>query len=200
MDGALLCGVDVLKSKIIAISVLSFAFAALLLVKPRKVMAKPEVGKAAPVFNLVELWKDALVSLEDLVYPGKARGGADRKPVLLDFFSTDCAPCKKSLPRLVALHKKLEKGSVRFFIVAIPEREQGRKKLEAYFKEHKVPFQVLVDKYGRAAKDYSSGGGSVKVPALFIVDIKGKIQLAMEGAKSKEAFDKIEKKLKALSQ
>ena len=188
-----------MKSKSLSAIVRPFLVASLVMLPMGKATAKPEVGKPAPVFNLVDLRTDALVSLEDLAYPGAAKSGTTRRPVLLDFFSTDCAPCKKSLPRLIKLYRKLKKGSVHFFIVALPEEERGREKLEAYFKRHKVPFQVLLDKYGRAAKDYSSGGEKVTLPSLFIVGKKGKLRLGMEGEKGKEEFKKLAKKLRELA-
>lgn len=178
---------------------LAILFMALL--APGAALAKPEEGKPAPPFNLVVLTTDALVSLEDLAYPApEDRPGTVRKPVLLDFFSTDCAPCKKSLPRLVALYRKLKPGSAHFFIVALPEKENGRKKLEAYFKKNPVPFPVLLDKYGKASKDYSTGGERVSFPALFLLDRQGKLRLKMEGEKDKEEFKKVHRKLVSLTQ
>ena len=180
---------------------LMLAILFLALLEPGAALAKPEVGKAAPHFNLVDLVTDALVSLEDMAYPGSTdRPGTVRKPVLLDFFSTDCKPCKKSLPRLIALYRKLPAGSVHFFIVALPESENGRKKLEVYFKKNPVPFPVLVDKYGKASKDYSSGGEKVKFPALFLVDREGKLRLSMVGEKGKDEFEKLHRKLLSLAQ
>jgi len=192
--------VDVLKTRLCKLSLWAPVVAALLLASPGAALAKPEKGKPAPPFNLVDLWTDALVSLEDMAYPGAAKPGAARKPVLLDFFSTDCAPCKKSLPRLVKLYGELNREKVRFFIVAIPEPERGREKLEAYFKKHPMPFQVLVDKYGRAARDYASAGDKkVELPSLFIVGKQGKLRLSMKGDKGKQAFDRIARKLRALA-
>jgi len=162
-------------------------------------LAKPRVGAPAPLFHLVTLKTDALVSLEDLVYPGEPRSGARRRPVLLDFFSTDCPPCKKGLPRLVALYRQISQqrgaGAVQFFIVALPERKAGRKKIEAYFKKHPVPFQVLVDKYGTAAKAYSATAKEIELPVLFVVDRRGILRRRIAGVKGARGYKKLKRLL-----
>jgi thiol-disulfide isomerase/thioredoxin len=84
----------------------------------------PPVGKAAPGFSLRDR-EGSLVSLGDLAYPPPDRPGRPRHVVVLDFFRTDCAPCKKALPKLVELHRKTAGKPLKLILMALLEDEEG---------------------------------------------------------------------------
>ncbi len=103
---------------------------------------------------------------------------AAKKVVVLDFFRTDCKPCVKSLGTLKALYKRFgaNKKNVRFLLVAMVERDGGEAKLDAFLKQAKVPFPVLVDTYGMVAKKFIAKGNSVQLPSLFVLDKRGRVR------------------------
>jgi len=91
--------------------------------------------------------------------------------VLLDFFSTDCKPCIKALPKLVKLHKKFKGKAVKVVLLALPEKnDTDERKLAAFLKKRALPFLVLVDSYGNVAKKYVVKKKLVRIPALFVID------------------------------
>ena len=145
--------------------------ASLLISSVSQADAKPRKNKPAPDFALRDR-QGTLVRLSDLASPGKAQTRQSRKVVVLDFFRTDCAPCVKALPKLVALHNKFKGRGVTVLLVALLEQERGEQKLAAFLKRHPVPFSVLVDSYEVAAKKYVVQRGRAKIPALFVVDRK----------------------------
>jgi len=145
----------------------------------------PVVGKAAPTFSLRDR-EGALIALGDLCYPGAARAHQPKHVVVLDFFRTDCKPCRKSLPRLVELHKQLKGKAVKVMLVALLEDDEGQEKLDSFLRGQQLPFPVLVDAYAVASKKYVSKGGGVQIPALFVIDRAGVLRARHGGVEAKE--------------
>jgi len=138
-----------------------------LLFSPLPVGAKPlEVGNKAPDFYLRDQ-SQALIRLRDVT---------SGHVVVLDFFRTDCAPCKKSLAALKKVYQATKGKKVRVMILALLEEEEGEEKLARFFKQNPVPFQILVDSYGVVAKKYIRKGNSMQLPSLFVIDRKGMVR------------------------
>jgi thiol-disulfide isomerase/thioredoxin len=94
------------------------------------------------------------------------------RPVVVDFWATWCAPCKKSIPVLVEFQKKYA-GRVQVLGVSVDwEREAVR----PFADEHGMNYPVL---YGdeSLALEYGAPG----FPALFVVDPSGNIHEAHVG-------------------
>ena len=132
----------------------------------------PQIGKPAPLFSLRDR-EGALVSLGDLAYAGPDRPTRPRHVVVLDFFRTDCKPCRAALPRLAALHKRYAARGLQVVLVALLEDEEGREKLDTFLEATPLPFTVLVDAYGVAGGKYVRNGARYTIPATFIVDRTG---------------------------
>lgn len=145
----------------------------------------PKIDKPAPVFSLRDM-DGALHSLMDLAYPGQAKRYRPKQVVVLDFFRTDCKPCRKSLPKLVELHKRLKGKAVRVMLVALLEEEEGQEKLERFLSSRRLPFPVLVDSYAVAGKKYVEHNGDIQIPALFVIDRQGVLRAKVRGVDAKE--------------
>jgi peroxiredoxin len=167
----------------------------------------PPVGKPAPAFSLRDR-EGALVSLSDLAYPPPEKTGRPRRVVVLDFFRTDCKPCKKALPKLIELHKKMAGKPLKVILMALLEEDEGEEKLDRFLKESPVPFLVLVDAYGAAAKKYISGrsgegrsgatkGGGYQIPSLFVIDRNGLLRHRLQGGDA-EALPKLHHQIEEL--
>jgi peroxiredoxin len=139
----------------------------------------PQIGAPAPGFSLYDT-EGALVSLSDLAYKGKEQAHRPKKVVVLDFFRTDCKPCRKSLPHLVQLCGKLKGKPVQLVLVALLEEEEGEEKLKAFLAKNPLPFTVLIDTYGVVAKKYVRKGNGFELPSLFAIDRNGVLR-AREG-------------------
>lgn len=156
----------------------------------------PPVGKAAPGFSLRDR-EGALVSLGDLAYPPPDRPGRPRQVVVLDFFRTDCAPCKKALPKLVELHRKMAGKPLKLILMALLEDEEGEEKLDRFLKANPVPFLVLVDAYGAVAKKYISGKNGYQIPSLFVIDRGGVLRHRLQGSEA-AALPKLQAQIQEL--
>ena len=145
------------------------------------------VDKPAPTFML-RAPDGAVVRLDELAYPGPERRRGKKQPVLLDFFRTDCGPCRQAMPDLVSIYQELRARGLEVVLVALLEPEQGREKLTRYLEENKLPFPIVVDDTDHVAKKYL--GKTVKLPATFLIDRDGVLRRARYGAKGtlKEHF------------
>lgn len=151
-------------------------------------------GENAPAFKLRAL-DGTMVRLDEIAYRGKEKSWAKKQPVLLDFFRTDCSPCRESMPELVELSKAYAEKGLKVVLVALLEPEDGRAKLEKYLAEQKLPFTVVVDETEHFSKKYL--GGSVTLPATFLVDREGTIISIKQGGKGsmKDHFEAAIKKV-----
>jgi thiol-disulfide isomerase/thioredoxin len=130
------------------------------------------LSEVAPAFNLKDLYGKTW-SLSEL------RG----KTIILDFWATWCAPCKKSFPAMqMAVNKYKDNKEVVFLFIHTWERDQNATENAAkYVKDNKYSFNVLMDlkKNGRneAITDYKAEG----IPAKFVIDGKGNIRFKLTG-------------------
>lgn len=148
--------------------------------KKKTKSALPGPGDKAPTFRLRAL-DGAVVRLDEIAYPGKEKRWAKKRVLLLDFFRTDCGPCRKALPELSEMHEALKARGVEVLMVALLEQEDGRGKLTRFLNKNPLPFRVAVDETDHFAKKYL--GKSVKLPATFLIDREGNIVVRKFGAK-----------------
>jgi peroxiredoxin/YHS domain-containing protein len=126
----------------------------------------PSFPRQAPSFALKDL-KGTALSNE------KLKG----KVVLLDFWATWCAPCKKSMPELQALHAKYaDRG---FTVLGISIDEGDVAKVKRFVDSKKVTYPVAMDREESPAWE----AFNVKaIPAAFLIDQKGRIVAQWTGA------------------
>jgi peroxiredoxin len=86
----------------------------------------------------------------------------ETRVLIVDFFATHCAPCKKALPVLIKLHEKYKDSGLKVVLISFQERE---KTLREFAEKNGVKFPVLMDKYGETAQAFGVFG----LPRTFIV-------------------------------
>lgn len=94
------------------------------------------------------------------------------KPVIVDFWATWCAPCKESIPVLVAFQKKYAER-VQVLGVSV---DWEREAVAPFVAEHAMNYPVLFGDESLAL-DYGAPG----FPALFVIDAQGRIAEAHVG-------------------
>ncbi len=157
------------------------------------------VGEPVPSFKLRDPKTRYVHYLKDLAFPGKPRRKKTKHPVVIDFFRTDCEPCRRSMPELVALHEKYAAKGLKVVLVALHEQTDGKAKLLKYLAENKLPFLVLEDPTEFAAERYL--GKTVSLPATFLVSPDGVLVASKFDTKTsmQAAFgDKIQSLLKTV--
>jgi peroxiredoxin len=112
----------------------------------------------APLFHLSRLGGGASVSLAS--YRGKA--------VVVNFWASDCIPCKQEMPRLQeASVRWASKGASVVGIDVLDSRGAAR----AFARAHGVTYAIGVDPLGDVASKY----GVAYTPTTFFVDRRGRI-------------------------
>jgi len=128
-----------------------------------------KVGDPAPTFSLPDL-ENNYVFLRDYC------GAELRKPwinktkhvVVLSFFATWCAPCKKEIPFLEKLMDEYEGKPIKFYLIDVGEDPE---KIRQFINKSDVRLPVLIDRYMRTADKY----GATALPRLAVIDKEGRI-------------------------
>lgn len=161
-----------LKSKLILLAAIGLFCA--------NAFGAPKVGETAP--DLSQFKFDG--SLPDL----KGR------VVLIDFWASWCAPCKKSFPVMKELHDKFNERGLTIVAISVDEKKSD---MDSFLKKNPAPFTIVRDANGKAPEAF----GADKMPTSFIVGVDGKV-VAVHGGfdgevTRKEYLNEIEAALKA---
>jgi peroxiredoxin len=97
------------------------------------------------------------------------------KPLLVDFFRRDCAPCLKTFPELVELQKTYAPQGLQILLVALVEHgDDDLRLLKQFLAKEKPPFTIVVDPGDAVAAKYL-GTAPQQLPGTFLIDAKGAI-------------------------
>ncbi|OGI40636.1 MAG: hypothetical protein A2V91_03545 [Candidatus Muproteobacteria bacterium RBG_16_64_10] len=97
------------------------------------------------------------------------------KVVLLNFWATWCATCRKEMPSMEALHQAYrDKGLV---VLAVSQDRVSARSVQAYVDELKLSFPVWHDRDGLIGRQYSIPG----VPASYLIGADGRIAYRVLG-------------------
>jgi len=96
--------------------------------------------------------------------------------VLVQFWATYCTPCRKEMPSMNNLAKKLEELKVPFKILAI-NMSETKNEVQKFVDEVKPEFSILLDPKG----DNVQAWNVFAAPSNFVIDGKGKIRYTLFG-------------------
>lgn len=157
------------------------ALAAVLLSLPALADDLAEVDKPAPSFRLpaynAKAVGEGFIGLDK--YVGPERSDKKTKALLVSFMASFCAPCKKELPVLQALHEKHQGDGLRIMAVSIDAEPEGQKKVEGLIEENKITFPVLKDRFNIVARRWL--GTKSPLPSLFVVRPDGTVAAVHRG-------------------
>ena len=120
----------------------------------------PEVGKAAPSFQLTDV-NGKPVSLSDF------RG----EPVLLNFWTTWCDPCRFEMPYI---HEVYDEWSERGLVVLAINVGESPSRVNKFIQDYNLSFPVLLDLERNVAGKYNVN--ITGYPTTFFVDGDGIIR------------------------
>jgi len=150
--------------------------------------AKPALkhGEPAPMFFLYDTDGKMFFLRE---HCGPAR--KPKKAIIIDFFSTSCAPCKREMPHLASLYREHRDRGLSLVIVGF---QQEAEVLRPYFKKNKfTDLPVLADIYGTTSKKY----GVKSLPRTVVLDSKCRVKGIFD-AKTKDKRKKLARTVKKL--
>jgi thiol-disulfide isomerase/thioredoxin len=146
----------------------------------------PTVGSQAPDFTARDILTGEKVTL----------GAAQGKLVFLTFWATWCAPCRKEIPLLANVEKRLGKERAVVYAVNFQEPQNTLAQVKKVVTSAGWQIAVLEDYSGRIASEYAIHS----IPHLFIIGTDGKILSVHTGygeASLDELADDINRALKA---
>jgi len=110
--------------------------------------------------------------------------------VLVQFWATYCGPCRKEMPSMNEMRKKM--GDVPFKILAV-DMGETKAEVEQFVSEVKPEFTILMDEDGKSIGEWNV----FAAPSNFIIDPEGLIKYTLFGGVEWDD-DKLIEKLKAL--
>ena len=131
------------------------------------------VGKQAPLFSRPTLEGETL-SLE----------GLKGAPVVINFWSTTCQPCRVEHPHLISTAKRYKSKGVAFIGVLYADEAANAKR---YLKKAGFAYPTVVDELQSIPIDYGVTG----VPETFIINKEGIIVKKIKGAVSESMLSEI---------
>lgn len=135
-----------------------------------------KVGDPAPSFTLplynAEAQRRAMFSLDSFVGPDADEPGV--KAVLISFFATFCAPCKREMPYLEQLQEMYRDQGLRVVMVSIDRDDEAGAKIEALAKLNHVSFPILKDRFNFLARRYL--GETAPLPSVFLLSRDGAVR------------------------
>jgi peroxiredoxin len=145
-------------------------------------------GLPAPGFSLRQIFPEPagrFVALDRFAGEEPEDDGA--KVVLLSFFASWCAPCKKEMPFLVQLDALYRAQGLRILGVTIDQDDKGVAAAKKMAADHKVTYPVLSDRMNFLARRYL--GEKAPLPSVFLIRRDGTIVKIERGyAKDASSF------------
>jgi thiol-disulfide isomerase/thioredoxin len=139
---------------------------------------------------------DVITAAPELVLPdlqGKQHDLKDYKGqvVLVQFWATYCGPCRKEMPSMNKMAKKM--GDVPFTILAV-DMGESKEEVNQFVSEVKPEFTILMDEQGKSIADWRV----FAAPSNFIIDPEGNIRYTLFGGVEWDS-DELVNQLKALA-
>jgi thiol-disulfide isomerase/thioredoxin len=105
------------------------------------------------------------------------------KVLVIDFFSTTCAPCITELPELARVRDEVrDKADIEFVVVANGSGGDTPERFKSFADRRHVTLPLAFDSGGKAHASFGFTG----VPALVVLDRTGRVRLTREGYNTSE--------------
>ena len=108
------------------------------------------------------------------------------KVVLVNFWATDCAPCVKNMPQMIATHQKFSARGFETLAVAMSYNPPAL--VMNFTESRKLPFTVVIDNTGSVARSF---GDVAFTPTSVLINKRGEIVKRFVGEPDFAALNKL---------
>lgn len=124
-------------------------------------------------------------TLKDIYGNESSLRNMEGKIIMLNFWATWCPPCRKEMPSMEILHKKMEGRNFEMVTVNIGEKTEVAKE---FMEKNNYTFKAFTDLDGAVAGKYQIRF----IPTTYVIDTKGKIAGIFTSAREWDSDDVIE--------
>jgi len=133
---------------------------------------------------------DWLPSLDSFKLEGKLPD-TKGQVILLDFWASWCAPCKKSFPVMQELHKQYAARGLTIIAVSVDEK---REDMDRFLKPMNVSFAIVRD----GAHKLVAAADVPTMPTSMLIDRTGKIRYVHEGFAGDQTIKEYQEQIQLL--
>lgn len=94
----------------------------------------------------------------------------DGKVILVNFWATWCAPCRKEIPDLIDLHEKYKSDGL--MVVGIAVDEEGAEVVRPFAEKQKISYPIVIDTARTIESEFEAMYG---LPTTYVVNPEGQI-------------------------
>lgn len=92
------------------------------------------------------------------------------KVLLVNFWATWCAPCRKEIPDLIDLHDEYKSDGLR--VIGVATDQEGREAVKPFVDKHKINYPIVLDTSKTVQGEFDQMYG---LPTTYVVNPDGKI-------------------------
>lgn len=92
------------------------------------------------------------------------------KVLLVNFWATWCAPCRKEIPDLIDLHAEYESEGLR--VIGVATDQEGAEAVRPFAEKHKINYPIVLDTSKTVQSNFDSMYG---LPTTYVVNPEGQI-------------------------
>lgn len=138
----------------------------------------------------VEVGDRPELDLTDLDGEEIALGELRGKVVLVDFWATWCAPCRRSMPAYQKFYDEYRDDGLRILAVSVDE---SRSAVDEFRRRHGLTVAIMLDEEHRTAEEFAPP----TMPTTYLVDREGVVRYRHAGFRDGDA-EEIEAKIREL--
>ena len=125
--------------------------------------------------------------LESLAGEKQSLGAWKGKVLVVNFWATWCAPCRKEIPEFIRMQQRLGDKGLQFVGIAIDEKD----KVAAYAKEIGINYPILVGELDAVEMSRALGNELGALPFTVVIDRQGTVVHTSLGATTEAKLDSL---------